>query len=323
MADVNREAADPERFDRGQLFLITGLAIGVVFVSLVLLLNAAIYTENLATRGMEADTSAAVEFRSETVAHVGGLVDAENARVYGTESAVETAVDDGIARMDKQVYNRTARHGVVTAVEPTGTATNGRYVAQNDSGWLTADGSAGGAVNWTLASGVDETRQFGVRFNRTELVETNSPGADALRVNVSEDGDPDHFGAIYVYNSTADGNVTVETKGGPGDARSTACELPAERLADNVTLDVTGGELDGVDCGALWPSGVGTHSLSFANGDATTGTYESTIRGGSVNGGTNVDVGEAIYSLDVRVLYDSASLQFETTVRVAPGEPDA
>ncbi|MFC7080626.1 DUF7261 family protein [Halorussus caseinilyticus] len=42
--------------DRGQLILVTGLAIAVMLVALVLLLNTVIYTQNLATRGPKSRT---------------------------------------------------------------------------------------------------------------------------------------------------------------------------------------------------------------------------------------------------------------------------
>lgn len=51
-------------YDRGQLILITGLVIAVVLVSTVLILNTAIYTENLATRSTGDDTSEAIEFQN-------------------------------------------------------------------------------------------------------------------------------------------------------------------------------------------------------------------------------------------------------------------
>lgn len=56
MEDVNH--------DRGQLILITGLVIAVVLVGTVMILNTAIYTENLATRDTGDDTSEAIEFRN-------------------------------------------------------------------------------------------------------------------------------------------------------------------------------------------------------------------------------------------------------------------
>ncbi len=56
MEDVNH--------DRGQLILITGLVIAAVLVGTVMILNTAIYTENLATRDTGDDTSEAIEFRN-------------------------------------------------------------------------------------------------------------------------------------------------------------------------------------------------------------------------------------------------------------------
>ena len=42
--------ADVTRPNRGQLLLVAAIALGILFVALALILNTAIFTENLATR---------------------------------------------------------------------------------------------------------------------------------------------------------------------------------------------------------------------------------------------------------------------------------
>ena len=80
MADVNapRDLDDPNRgdrnrdclrdADRGQLLLVAGLVMAVSLVALVVLLNASIYSENLATRGIEAADGDSLEVRAAAVA---------------------------------------------------------------------------------------------------------------------------------------------------------------------------------------------------------------------------------------------------------------
>ena len=73
MADLSRPATDGRR-DRAQLMLVTALALAVVLVVLVLLVNTAIYTENLATRGVDVGADDALEHRAAVVDGVGGVV---------------------------------------------------------------------------------------------------------------------------------------------------------------------------------------------------------------------------------------------------------
>ncbi|MCL7418278.1 MAG: hypothetical protein M8354_10625, partial [Halalkalicoccus sp.] len=73
MAPLNR----PEP-DRGQLILVTGVTIAVILVALVVLLNTVIYTENLATRGIDSGADDALEYRATVVGSVGELIEYEN-----------------------------------------------------------------------------------------------------------------------------------------------------------------------------------------------------------------------------------------------------
>ena len=60
MADV-----DVSGYDRGQMLLVGAFALSLVFVALALLLNSAVYAENLATRSSGDDTQEASEFSKE------------------------------------------------------------------------------------------------------------------------------------------------------------------------------------------------------------------------------------------------------------------
>ena len=77
MADVtlpNWLASDGGRTgrNRGQLVLLSGLVLATIFVALVLILNSAIYTENLATRNDGVPTTDAIEYRENTRQGSGG-----------------------------------------------------------------------------------------------------------------------------------------------------------------------------------------------------------------------------------------------------------
>ncbi len=73
MADVARS-----RVSRGQIILVTGLLIAVTLLVLVLLLNAVIYTENIATRGIEGDSDNAYDFQEVMESEFERLLAVEN-----------------------------------------------------------------------------------------------------------------------------------------------------------------------------------------------------------------------------------------------------
>jgi len=95
MADVRPPRvgnADPDTAtdeDRAQLILITGLTLAVILVAVVLILNTVIYTENLATRGVDAGGGEAIDFRDGAVEDVTEIM----YREHGSNSS-DTAVDD-------------------------------------------------------------------------------------------------------------------------------------------------------------------------------------------------------------------------------------
>lgn len=82
MADVN----DSSGLDRAQLILVSGLMIAVTLLVLVLLLNTVIYTENVATRGIDSDVSDAVDFQ--------GTIDEEIAKLLAVEHSEFDESDD-------------------------------------------------------------------------------------------------------------------------------------------------------------------------------------------------------------------------------------
>ncbi|WP_231741260.1 hypothetical protein [Halorubrum sp. CBA1125] len=64
--------------DRGQLMLVAALVVAVSLLTLVVLLNATIYSEAVATRGVEAADGEALEVRAAAVEGTGTLIDATN-----------------------------------------------------------------------------------------------------------------------------------------------------------------------------------------------------------------------------------------------------
>jgi hypothetical protein len=80
--------------DRGQLILLGGLTLAVLLVGLAVILNAAIYSENLASRGDAIGADDALVFRDETETAVSGLIAGVNADSTLGESELRTAIAD-------------------------------------------------------------------------------------------------------------------------------------------------------------------------------------------------------------------------------------
>ena len=329
MADVTgrhrgrRPSERSPRSGRGQLILVTGLLVAVAMVALVLLLNTAIYTENLASRGADQSGREAVEYRSTVVRAVGELVDAENDREHGSWGTVEANVLDGIDRIDNFTSRNYATGGTIVWINQSTaslTTTEGRLVRQSDPGPF--QNESGTSDDWRLASGVDDDEVRDVRLNVTRGSLEPAVG-DGF--NVYLDDGTDTWQA-YVYDSGTE--VVVATSidgGGPTDVCSVA--------ASEATVDLTRGTIDGEPCPGLnWAEGLGSdYDVEFHNGENASGTYDATVdvTGASIDS-ANVDAAPsttvyavpAVYSVSFEIYYESRTLTYRSNVRVAPGEPE-
>lgn len=318
MADV-----DPRREhvgDRGQLILVTALAIAVAMVAMVLLLNTVIYAENLATRGADVGGQDAIEYRGTVVRGVGGTIDAENRQDYESHDAARENVSAAIDRIDFMLARHHLRRGELVEISNV-TTTDGtivRHPTDTDN-----FSSAGGASNWLLTGPVPGVRGFVMTVDRDDVSAVGIPGS--FRVILS---DGTNTWAAYVYD---DGTaVTIETKNATEGSPSPACTATGA----NVTIDFTRGLVDGEPCPGLdFARGlVGSYSVTFDNAEAAGGTYEMTLQvspsdAAFPNGNYNSPGGDAPYyayavydaTLDVRFRADG--LRFTDEIRIAPGEP--
>ncbi|GAB3416354.1 hypothetical protein GCM10027435_13560 [Haloparvum alkalitolerans] len=311
MADVT----DLRRGDRAQLFLVGALVIATILVVLAVLLNGAIYSENLATRGSGDETSAAFAAVGEVRATTGGVVDAENRQHYDTETDVLAAVENDTERLDELFAKGYGRRGVVIETRTVDRET-GLFIEQNESGAFVG---AGGTPSFTLAKNVSRTRSFVLRVNATEVAETSDPANDSFAVSRN-----DSARQVYVYRNASDGGNLTVAVGDAGDPDPTVVCRPVAP-SGVVAVDLTDGAVDDRSCGrSLWNS-TGTYDVAYDRGDAANGTYELTVAGPVDE--ADVDdaplVSPAVYAVTVDVEFRSESVDYETRIRVAPGETDA
>jgi hypothetical protein len=327
MADVSIGPPDGDRLfggkdtssaDRAQLLLVSGLVMAVSLVTLVVLLNATIYSENVATRGIESADGEALEVRATAVDGTGELLDATNRAGPDTHADAAETVRNGVNDLDREASRSYAERGGVARIELL-EIRNGSRIATD---MAAADQNAS-----ILAADVDRTRGFVLDVDPGSLVETNASGAvdNAFHVDLNDSTGGTH--QVYVYNGT-DGNVTVGV-GDDGADPTVWCETPPDGR-DRVAVDLTGERLGGRPCPGIWPTTLvapdDTYDITLMNANAAAG--EVTVIARPVSGDTvttNLTARRqpAVYEATIDLRYRTAELRFETAVRVAPGEPNA
>lgn len=308
--------------DRGQMLLVTALALAVLLVAVALLLNTAIFTENVATRDTTADGSEAIELRGEAVDSVGELIETENREGGGDSDDVEAGVD----AMGPLVNRERARGGTIATLSynHSETGTLFEWLDPDTPREFTADGDG----NWTLVDGLGNTRGFVLELDADQLERLSDP--DTTTVENQAFGvrfvntDPGEKNVTqYIYNDT-DLDRVVITKANESSDLTQQCAI--DDTDTNTIVDLTGDRLSTdesvVECyrdDGLWPDNE-FDEIEFRNGDSATGTFAVTVDI-DASAPPDVEARDSIYSVTVDIAYQSQDLSLETTAPVAPGEP--
>jgi hypothetical protein len=330
--DGDRRQADRDGRDRGQLILVTGLAVAVTLVALVLLLNTVIYTQNLATRGTGIEDGEAVGFRGEVVEGVGDVLDAENRQEYDEAGKVRDNVTAGVSRYDALVSRYYAESATVADVEDEGMAlTDGSLVHQTNASrnFTNADGDAG---DWTLVSDAGDGGSPGVRNATFTVSGENLSDSRSSAFSVRVDDGSNQWD-VYLYDSTGTDAVTVAVQNGSESTPHDVCSVSGPEA----TVDISAGTINGSACPELvWATGVAApYDVTFRNPTEAIGIYSLTV---ATPTGSATDVettnlagpGEgasprwahAVYATEFDVHFQTTDLEFHTMLRVAPGEPE-
>jgi len=324
LADIKRppayiEEASTDRTERAQMLLITALALAVILVTVALLLNAAIFTENVATRDTTADGHEAIELRGEVVQGIGELIEREN-RQGLDESEIVDNVESGINATGNMTDRERARGGTIATLSYIDSET-GELLRYNDNGDSRLFSDAAAENTWTLIDNLGSARAFTVGIEPNELNEsTAASSGDVFGIRFSNTSEDDV--TLHIYDDEdEEGNLTV-ARAQDGETPNRLCRI--EHGGSSVDIDITGDRLttDGaiVDCyRGLWPD-YEPDSIEFVNIDEEEGTASVTVDEGS-GWPTEVTNTDAVYSATVDISYQTTDLSFETTARIAPGEP--
>ncbi|MEF8856598.1 MAG: hypothetical protein V5A16_04165 [Haloplanus sp.] len=300
--------------DRAQLLLVGALALAVLFLSLSLLLNSVIYTENLATRQTHADAEKAQTFRTAVVDGLGGGIEHANRRnttSFGDRrDAYRAAADDLIPLL----ANYSATDGLAVDVERQGVH-EGTRIVDSDSG--TGIVNRNGDGDWTMATD-SKVRAF--RLNVTGI----------------------SGGATITFDDGTAQDVVIEDPGsGPQvSVAGESCELDAGRI------DITAGRVDGEYCAPLADARPTRNvNVTVEDGDQIQATYSLVVDRNQEGFRTAVDTANypgqctppspptyasttgddphttpAIYAGTAQINATTQELDHGRTVRAAPGE---
>lgn len=313
--------------DRGQLLLVAGLVIAITFVLLVLVLNTVIYTENLGTRSNDVGGDDAIAYERAAVDHTAALLP------YQVEDPAIDAEAEFAAELDRwagwsREHTLAERdHADVSVEEGNTTGTQIRHT--NSSREFT---DAGGATDWTLATGVEHTPEFYIRDlpvdTTTELTNVFAVlSAERFRVVITDDAGNEWWLEIY-EDEDADGNPIVVAETNSGNR----CEIQDS----NTTIDLVAGTVDGC-AGGIDPfteTVAGTYSIEYENAGNVEGQYglfvdidvarEANAESGAYNDPAASDPPEspyttpAVYYVTIDITYENDRLTYESSVRVSP-----
>lgn len=286
---------------RGQMLLVAALGLAVAFVALALVLNAVVFTENLATRNPD-PADDALAYEGAVTEGLGGLLAETNRHDDTDYGTLDAAFRAGVADWDANASRLAAADGQIAAVELNAT-TNGTRILQDASSTFT---SAGGASDWTVAGGVSDTRRFVV------VAEPSSSSPVTFGV---ADGAGNDWQVEIAEDVSGNATVTVVDDG----------TVVADVTHDDATVavDVTEGTVNGSAVGNwTYAEGVTTpYDVTVSDGSRASGRYQLFVdrQQGSFSTAA-ATTRPAIYSATVAVTVHRSSLTYESPVVLAPAD---
>ncbi|MCY4731149.1 hypothetical protein KY092_11345 [Natronomonas gomsonensis] len=308
---------------RGQLLVITALVIAVIFVGLALVVNSAIYTENLSTRS-DSNSEDALSATSTTFGTIATHLERVNTR-YNTSYDELTQNYTHLTSDFQQAQSNTyAKRGAVfemTALNQT----NGTHLRQSNQSRAFTNAS-GQPSDWQAAESVGGISDYTMVVNRDSLY-TDSGGSGLLSNSSTvflTDDDGDTW-ELHIYETTA-GDVAVQSV--VDGTEKAACEADAAE----VEIDLVAETVGGVPCSTLvFAEGLEESiDIEYHNPDEIAGTYSLRVdvvidpatsdhyveRGvGSPTATPN------IYATTTRMTYATSDVSYIATKRMVAGEP--
>lgn len=308
MADVSHSRT----VERGQVILVTGLLVASTLLVLVLLLNAVIYTENVATRGIEGDTNAADDYRTTTVSEFEALLAAENtvqkedANASGEFANLTERIDDAASWVQNHTRDRWRDRGRLAEFEYT--LEEGLLV------WQDTDGNF--SVTGNFSANVTRASRFSLNVSTADLhefdqslSELNETEVEAHAVGLNTSNDTWEIRLFNVSNGTA---IT-------GGGTTSICSQETFN-ASRLLVNLTKGSVNGVDCSDdLWgtngaPQGVSDpFDVEVHNADNVSGQYDLVAEGTDLASGAPNNT-SVVPDAELELTFESAGIRYEANV---------
>lgn len=319
MADVSR--------DRGQLLVVGAIALAVSLVAVGLVLNFAIYTENLATREGNSGAASVVHEQQAAVEGVGRAmeyVNSHNGSHGATGDQLNASFDEQVALLNDSLSETGAISGAYVQVVDVTPNPGAMLVDANKTrDYL----DSGGDADWRVVDGSNVSR-FTMRVKRPQLGENTVPLGNLYHLNVTDDQGKTWRTYIYRDSVTGAAYLTTAEPGENYDLVTNAL-FTCAAYRDNVTVDFLAGKFGGSKCDQLSyfsQTAEPPYTVEFVNGDMAGGTYEILLDDPSGYDDSNFnDVGagspydqRAIFSAEATFRYVGNDIRYEDTKTVSP-----
>lgn len=329
MADL-MPCSDSRNGERGQLLLVAAFIIAVSFVVLALVVNSAIFTENLATRDDVAGSGEVMEYRHEFTQSAGEVITEFNQN----NSLDRSELDASVENISTQGAIQQSTQGRSVKFEPV-LNKSGIKFAQDDPNSddpPNFQNFSRNAKDWTVVENVEKTRNFNLNITRWDTLASTNP----FQIIVSPGPSSPTKWTLTIAKSGTMSDKKVEIA---VETPSVSSETCTRDFRGHLRIDVTRGVAGGDPCHALirltdgTPMWFGTgvssgYQIEFNQGERINGTYSFIVNDGAsvVNPDNLGSPGDgpykkdAIYSATVDYSYYTADVGFESEIRIAPGE---
>ena len=331
--------------ERAQLMLVGAITIAVIFLGLVTVLNAGLFTSNVAPRAGLSATADAETF-VDGVEHDVPILFGATAEdtVEGEVYAYDPVVEDEIDRYESYISGSMGSERPVAATIALNRTTSGgtTLIVDNESGTQFDSVDDPNDSDWVLARDVSS---IGGTVTLYEFSVHNASGDSTFAIEADDGGD---VWRLEIYWDEGEEQVYVQssTEGPSGFDYDDACTISQKQATNvsGVTVNLTDGTVANSGCsvatvndGSLLtdppsaPYDVTIRRDGDVDATYAKGTYAIAVVGDAdddnvTEGGPNVtDVPYSVPQLDAAWLdlrYTSPTLTYNTTVRVEPTAVD-
>lgn len=315
MADVD---------DRGQLLLVGALTLAVMLVALAVLLNAAIYTGNVATRDAGPEAGAVIEYENEAMSMARDTMNSLNERDGESYPHLRQNFTDTVgvwSNMSRAHSAASLSDAEVVAV----TVRNGTLIRQDEHREFTSND---GDKNWDVAN---DTTASELRLNVSQdSLYSNDGTEDAIENGFRVTFDDDDDRHVQIYSLDDSNNVTVGV-GSEDSERLGECSVDSGENG-HVVVELVSGEVGDEPCPELtelFDRVDDQYDIQIEYGSRASGAYSMHVDRDVDEVSTTTDkdadgphASAILYSADLELTYRTTDIYYQKNFTVAPGEAD-